>query len=94
MYYVYLLCMFLVFLNVKRIFNLIIVNDIIYCRIYVFMEFLFFGVCFFFLWLLFLFLLLLLLFDFVIGKIIINEGFISYYLLNVLLKIFVFIFVI
>lgn len=91
MYNVYSLCMSLAFSNVKRTFNLTIANDLIHCRIYTPMESLSSGVCSLSSWSSLSLPLLLSLSDPVTGKTIINEGSTSYYLLNVLLKISVFI---
>lgn len=91
MYNVYSLCMSLAFSNVKRTFNLTIANDLIHCRIYAPMESLSSGVCSLSSWSSLSLPLLLSLSDPVTGKTIINEGSTSYYPLNVLLKISVFI---
>lgn len=91
MYNVYSLCMSSAFSNVKRTFNLTIANDLIHCRIYTPMESLSSGVCSLSSWSSLSLPLLLSLSDPVTGKTIINEGSTSYYPLNVLLKISVFI---
>lgn len=83
--------MSLAFSNVKRTFNLTIANDLIHCRIYAPMESLSSGVCSLSSWSSLSLPLLLSLSDPVTGKTIINEGSTSYYPLNVLLKISVFI---
>lgn len=79
------------FSNVKRTFNLTVANDLIHCRIYAPMESLSSGVCSLSSWSSLSLPLLLSLSDPVTGKTIINEGSTSYYPLNVLLKISVFI---
>lgn len=71
--------------------NLTVANDLIHCRIYTPMESLSSGVCSLSSWSSLSLPLLLSLSDPVTGKTIINEGSTSYYPLNVLLKISVFI---